>query len=150
MGIRLSVVLGYLSLSPSLSRSCVVTVEPLSRQQVGLLGTQRGWPPGSTDTTITIIASGRAQERSGNRNNNRTTRQHGESVSLVTGLLLVFPLSNLPCRTTISAPPRPLLPTIINGRRAFASVLVGVSNETKKGGREAERYRTGREGRSEK
>ncbi|KAG7198357.1 hypothetical protein KM043_005749 [Ampulex compressa] len=39
--------------------SCRVTVEPLSQQQVGLLGTQRGWPPGKIDT------SNNAENRSG-------------------------------------------------------------------------------------
>ena len=67
IGTRLS-----LSLSLVLSESCVVTVEPLSRQQVGLLGTQRGG----------------LRVRSTPSNSNSLQRR--ESVSLVTGLLLVF------------------------------------------------------------
>ena len=98
-----------LPLSPSsLSRSCVVTVEPLSRQQVGLLGTQRGWPPGSTDTTITVITTTSARA-----DREREQRQRGNTVNRSASLPASssFFLSNLPRRT---AAPRLTSPIITN------------------------------------
>lgn len=83
----------------SLKESCVVTVEPLSHQQVGLLGTQRGWPPDSTDTTITIITgttTSTARTGISNRNNNNRHYIVNRSASLPVSWL--FFLSNLPCR----------------------------------------------------
>lgn len=90
----------------SLSRSCVVTVEPLSRQQVGLLGTQRGWPPGSTDTTITVITTTSARDREQRRHGNTVNR----SASLPASSS--FFLSNLP--RPAAPPPRLTSPIITN------------------------------------
>ena len=116
--------------------SCVVTVEPLSHQQVGLLGTQRGWPP----TPPLPSSPARTSEKPASTTTTTTTTGtvHRESVSLVTGLLVVFSIQP-PLSMGQPPPPRPraaaapLLRTIINGRRAFASPRQ--SNENDRGAR---------------
>ncbi|KAK1131065.1 hypothetical protein K0M31_017362 [Melipona bicolor] len=107
--------------------SCVVTVEPLSHQQVGLLGTQRGWPPTPPLPSSPAQSPARTSEKPASTTTTTTTTDtvHRESVSLVTGLLVVFSTSLVD--GPAKPPPRPraaaapLLRTIINGRRAFAS-----------------------------
>lgn len=102
---------------------------------MGLLGTQRGWPPRKIDTAATTsrLRPTTAATAAATAAAAATATTQHELVRLVTCLSWsFFSIRSCPpraprCGSTLS-PVAPLLRTIINGRQAFASARQTVEN----------------------